>query len=354
MISNALLLSPSHGLGGGIERYTSTIEASLDACGIPFRRLNLRDNDRPASVFTKLGFMRTVTRAVSACKDPTQLILAHRNLLPVIYPAALQGGYAGATVILHGDETWSARRRRASLALRRPDVRVVAGSGFTAGALAPICRANILHPGVPADWYRMLVDAGVQHQVSNPQFDVVTAFRLGDWRNKGLPTIIDAVELLGDKQIRLTICGSGQVPAELRDELSARPWCTVEPNLTDQALAKRLARADLFVLATRTRSGARACGEGFGLALLEAQLTGTPVIAPAYGGSCDAFQHGVTGLSPMDETPQALCAVMRKLRYDDECRSRMARAAAAWSQANFDPAGYAGHVVQTLLGGDRW
>ena len=61
------------------------------------------------------------------------------------------------------------------------------------------------------------------------------------------------------------------------------PFCTFRGQLTDQELADELAAADIFVLATRTRSGRNAYGESFGLVLLEAQVAGTVVVGPAFG-----------------------------------------------------------------------
>ena len=79
----------------------------------------------------------------------------------------------------------------------------------------------------------------------------------------------------------------------------------LRPGLSDNELAHELAAADLFVLATQTRSGRGSVGEGFGLVLLEAQAAGTPVIAPAYGGSHEAYVEGVTGMAPTDESVEA-------------------------------------------------
>ncbi|MCH7230596.1 glycosyltransferase family 4 protein [Glycomyces sp. L485] len=350
MNRKVLLLAPSRGLGGGIERYAAAIEASLHTSEIPCGRIDLRAPGRPGGLRGKIRFIGEVGRAVRSSGAPTRLIVAHRNLLPAVYAAARQRHYSGTTVILHGHETWSAQRRRASRIMRREDVRIVAGSSFTAGAVAPVCRAGVLHPGIAADWYRTLVDASRPRRGSADRFELITAFRLPDWKTKGLPTVIEAVELLGEPRIRLTVCGTGRAPSELREAIDRRPWATLAPNLTDGELAERLGRADLFVLATRTRAGARASGEGFGLAMLEAQLAGTPVIAPAYGGGHDAFQHGLTGLSPVDETPQALSSSLAAMLGDDRLRERMARAAADWSRHRFDPAHYTEHLVRALLG----
>ena len=109
---------------------------------------------------------------------------------------------------------------------------------------------------------------------------------------------MEAVTALGRPDVCLTICGSGNPPDGLLRLVSEYPWCELRPDLSDDELARKLAAADLFVLVTPTKSGRGAVGEGFGLVLLEAQAAGTPVIAPAYGGSHEAYIEGVTGVAP--------------------------------------------------------
>jgi glycosyltransferase involved in cell wall biosynthesis len=140
------------------------------------------------------------------------------------------------------------------------------------------------------------------------------------------------------------------VPAALATAVAPFPWCRVLPDLTDRALAEHLAAADLFVLGTRTRGGRGASGEGFGLVLLEAQLAGTPVVAPAYGGSVEAFQPGLTGLAPIDETPAALAAVLGDLVREDQRRIAMGHAAATWARSRYEPTAYNDQILRTLLG----
>jgi glycosyltransferase involved in cell wall biosynthesis len=357
-----LLLAPSRGLGGGIERYVATIEDAFARQAVGYRRFDLRRPGGPGGPRRKLGFVREVSGAVRAAPGPVRLVLAHRNLLPVVPVAARQRNFAAATVIFHGSEIWSGRRSRGARVMSRPDVRVVAASSFSAGALAGICPAAVLHPGVPAGWYRQLVAAGERARPGGGEVALVTAFRLASWRSKGLETVLRAIQLLdrdrdrdrdrdlNRNRVRLTVCGAGPVPPELAAVAARYPWCRVRPDLTDQELAGQLAGADLFVLGTRTRSGPAASGEGFGLVLLEAQLAGTPVIAPAYGGSHDAYQPGVTGLAPPDESPEALAAVLSTMLRDGVRRDRMARAAAAWSRGRFEPASYSEHLVERLLG----
>jgi glycosyltransferase involved in cell wall biosynthesis len=347
---NVLLLAPSAGLGGGIERYVATVEAAFARCDVPYRRLDLMDADRRHGVVTKVRFAREARRALRASSSPTRLVVALCNLLPVVRLVSDLPQYAGATVILHGRELWCSGPVRGHRMMRRPDVRVVAASNFSAGALAPTCRANVLHPGVSAAWYDTLVSAGTRATRRPGELHLVTAFRLGSWRDKGLGTLLAAIGLLDDPRVRLTVCGNGPVPADLRATLERLPWCRVRSGLTDQQLAQQLADADLFVLATRTRRGSDSSGEGFGLVLLEAQLAGTPVVTPAYGGSGEAFEPGLTGLAPLDETPEALAAVLDALLRDQCRRAEMGRAAAAWSRARFEPAAHSRHLVRMLLG----
>lgn len=347
-LANVILLAPSRGLGGGIERFVSTVQTALVQEQVPYRRLDLLAAGQAAGIGARLRFVAKAVRAVRASRTPVRLVVAHSNLLPIVRLVAGYPNFDGAIVFLYGCDIWG-RRIRGRRVMRRADVRVVTISNFSAGALAGTCPANVLHPGVSSSWYQTLVDASTRARPVTDELSVVTAFRLGDWRDKGLGTLLEALRLLGDDRVRLTVCGSGPVPPDLAARVAPHPWCRIEADLCDQTLAEHLAAADLFVLATRTRFGAAACGEGFGLVLLEAQLAGTPVIAPAYGGSSDAFQFGLTGLAPINESPEALASVLARLLADNQRRTEMARAAATWSRTRFEPTAHGRHVVETLL-----
>jgi glycosyltransferase involved in cell wall biosynthesis len=105
----------------------------------------------------------------------------------------------------------------------------------------------------------------------------------------------------------------------------------------------------VLVLATQTRSGRGAVGEGFGLVLLEAQVAGTPVVAPVYGGSREAYVEGVTGVAPADESAEALARTLHDLLKDPVRLAEMAVLAARWARRAFDPDDYARLAVRRLL-----
>ena len=349
MSARVLLLSPSRGRGGGIERYVATLEWAFAAEGLDCRRLDLSGSGARAHA-RLLAQGRAVLRADS---QPARLVVAHRALLPVAALLARDPAACGVSVVCHGSEMWGSRwhpRRNLERRLMRgAAVRVVAVSSFTAGALMRDCRAAVLPPALSREWFDTLAAAAAGRPDRGPGIRLVTAFRLGEWQDKGLVQLLAAVTALGRPDVSLTVCGSGDPPGGLLSLVSEYSWCTVRPRLSDSDLARELAAADLFVLATRTRCGRRAVGEGFGLVLLEAQVAGTPVIAPAYAGSRDAYVGGVTGVSPTDESAEALTRSLDDLLKDPARLAWMGKQAARWTRQAFAPEDRAQLAVRTLL-----
>jgi phosphatidylinositol alpha-1,6-mannosyltransferase len=345
----ALLLTPSRGLGGGIERYVETVEWAFADQGVEYRRVDLHHSGAAAHA-RMLSEAREQLRAITA---PARLVVAHRSLLPVAWLLARGVDACGISVVCHGNDAWGTRGLvRGSVEnrlMRRPGVRIVAVSNFTAGALAGDCRATVLPPGLSREWFDTLVKVSADTPTPDVGTHLATAFRLGQWRDKGLPELLAAVAALERDDIRVTICGSGEPPLELERLVRQHPRCTLRPGCTDWELAHELARADLFVLATRTRGGRASFGEGFGLVLLEAQVAGTPVIGPAYGGSRDAYLDRVSGIAPVNESAGELAKVLDQLLRDPARLADMSRRAAEWARECFSPERYAPQAVARLL-----
>jgi phosphatidyl-myo-inositol dimannoside synthase len=348
-----LLLTPSRGRGGGIERYVETLEWAFAERGIQHVRVDLCHPGRRGRARGHARMLLDAHSLLRATGVPTRLVVAHRALLPAASLLARDRAACGISVVCHGTDVWGDRPRlRQSVEnhlMRRPNVRVVAVSSFTAGALAGNCPATVLSPGLSRSWFQTLVDAANHTRKSGREVQVITTFRLADWRGKGLPQVLEAVAALGRTDVRVTVCGSGDPPFEMEALLRKHRFCTLRPGLTDRELAGELAAADLFVLATRTRPGRDPSGEGFGLVLLEAQVAGTPVIGPACGGSHDAYVDGITGRTPIDETSMSLTAILSELVRDRYRLQQMGRRAADWSREYFAPEQYASRVVAGLL-----
>jgi phosphatidyl-myo-inositol dimannoside synthase len=349
MSAGALLLTPSRGQGGGIERYVEALEWSFAEQGIDYGRIDLR-RAGPAAHAQLFAETRDRLRAMAA---PTRLVLGHRALLPVASMLARDRTVSGISVICHGSDVWGSHARPRWLVedrlMRRHDVRAIAASSFTAGALSRGVRAAVLPPGLSRRWFDTLVKASATARHKRYGFELVTAFRLTDWQIKGLPELLDAIAGLGRSDIHLTVCGTGEPPASLRRLVEAHSCCTLRPGLSDQELAGQLAASDLFVLATRTRPGRNASGEGFGLVLLEAQVAGTPVVGPAYGGSRDAYIDQVTGVAPTDESERALARTLAGLLQCPGRLPQMGKRAGEWASESFAPERYAPLAVARLL-----
>jgi glycosyltransferase involved in cell wall biosynthesis len=344
-----LLLAPSRGLGGGIERYVQTVQSAFTDRGVAHQRLDLA---RPGPAGHRALFGEAAA-ALAGAAGPARVILGHRALLPVASLLARARPVRGVSVICHGSDVWGSRSsprwQLESWLMGRANVRLVAVSSFTAGALFPGGQATILPPGLSRTWFRELTAAAAAPRAPRAGVGLMTAFRLGEWREKGLPQLTEAIASLGRADVRLTVCGSGEPPAELVDHVGRYPWCSLHSGLADGELAAQFATADLFVLATRTRSGRRPCGEGFGLVLLEAQVAGTAVIGPAHGGSPDAYLEGVTGATPRDESAAALAAVLGEVLRQPGRLAEMGTRGSAWARGQFAPDQYAALAVDRLL-----
>ena len=343
------LLAPSGGLGGGIERYVETLESGFAEMGVPCHRFDLVS----AGARSHLTLLSITREALRSRPQPTRLVVGHRALLPVATVLAREPMVRGMSVLCHGSESWGGRFRPRRFAerqlMRRPGVRVVAVSSFTAGTLAADCHAVVLRPGLSRPWFSALVEAGANLPPRALGIRLVTAFRLASWREKGLGEMIAALSRLGRRDVRLVVCGSGEPTSDLLRLVAAHDWCTVRADISDRELAHELAVADLFVLATRTRPGRRASGEGFGLVLLESQVAGTPVIVPAYGGSSDAYIEGVTGLAPTDESAEGLTWLLTRALENPDRLVWMGERAAEWARESFAPERYARLAVKRLL-----
>jgi phosphatidylinositol alpha-1,6-mannosyltransferase len=348
-----LLMTPSRGLGGGIERYATTLEWAFASEGVEYRRVDLYGAGSSSGVFAWARLLARSRGHIRESAERTRIVVAHRTLLPLASLLARERHVCGISLVCHGSDVWGTRprvRRYAEKCLMRTSsVRVVAVSSFTAGVLSDVCGATVLPPGLSGDWFQELVAASTRTQSPGMGIHLVTAFRLAQWRDKGLPQLLNAVSATGRRDLRVTVCGSGEPPPELHSLVRGHPRCTLLPGLTDRDFARQLAAADLFVLATRTRRGRHPSGEGFGLVLLEAQVAGTPVVAPAFGGSHDAYAEHLTGVAPIDETAGSLARVLNDLLQDPARLEQMGKQAAGWARERFAPERYPALAASRLL-----
>jgi glycosyltransferase involved in cell wall biosynthesis len=121
--------------------------------------------------------------------------------------------------------------------------------------------------------------------------------------------LAQALALVDDLPWRLSVIGDGparpQVEADLGPYAARIDWLGALPQ-TD--IAKALAHAQIYVWP--------GCGEAYGLAYLEAQAAGLPVLACATAGVPEVVANGETGLlTPAGDVP-AYAAALRRLLTD--------------------------------------
>jgi glycosyltransferase involved in cell wall biosynthesis len=149
--------------------------------------------------------------------------------------------------------------------------------------------------------------------------------------------------------VQLCLAGAAPAPPRLLAETAGRAWVSVVESPSDRELAALYANADVFVLATRTSTIQPLAAEGFGIVLAEAQLCGTPVVAPAFGGGTAAFVDGLTGLTPVDESASALARVLHDLIRSPSVLQSMGANAAVWARQRFDPVHFGDTVMSALF-----
>ncbi|MEX5634512.1 glycosyltransferase family 4 protein [Parafrankia sp. FMc2] len=345
-----LLLAPSEGLGGGIERYLSTIEDFLRYGGADVHRVDMVRPGRTLNAACRSGFAARALRIGRSLDRVDCVVAGHRNLIPLAAAVAGVTGARLAPVLFYGNDIWELGLIHRNLLARTPSLFPLTISSYSAGALSTVGIAPILPPGIAPAWRSTLIEEGRNRAPSARIPTVLSVFRLPAWEGKGLPVLVDALAAVRREigPVRLVVAGHGPAPNALKDFASSQPGLEIYENPDDQMLARLYATADLFTLCTRiVRPN---IGEGYGIVLLEAQLTGCPVVGPASGGSYDAYQEGITGVTPASESADALADTLLDLFADRNRLAQMGGRAVEWAAAVTDPDAYLRKVFSLLTG----
>jgi glycosyltransferase involved in cell wall biosynthesis len=148
----------------------------------------------------------------------------------------------------------------------------------------------------------------------------VAMLRKGD-KSSSFRMLAAALELIADLKWQLEIVGGGpagdEVMAMFRGLEPGR--VTWQGEVKPEQVAQHLYGADLYVWP--------GCGEAYGLAFLEAQAAGLPVIAQETAGVPEVVRSGTTGLLTREGDVNRFAEAIRRLITDPQRRRRMAMAA---------------------------
>jgi glycosyltransferase involved in cell wall biosynthesis len=173
------------------------------------------------------------------------------------------------------------------------------------------------------DAHRTALAAAQGIDPAMPWLVVAAMMRPGDKR-ASYEALAAALAQLRDRDWHLLVAGDGEArPAVAAALEAAAPGRVTLLGALDAAtLAATCAAGDLFVWP--------AVNEAYGMAMLEAQAAGLPVVSCALRGVPDVVLDGRTGLLAPPEDPAAFAARVRSLLDDAPRRRALGEAAAAF------------------------
>jgi UDP-glucose:(heptosyl)LPS alpha-1,3-glucosyltransferase len=139
-----------------------------------------------------------------------------------------------------------------------------------------------------------------------------------DWRNKGLQTLIEALNECRDLPIQLLVVGNDDVkPFEATIQRLGRPD-RVRFLAPSEDVMQFYAAADAYA--------GPSFEDAYGLPVIEAMASGLPVIASINAGASEIISHGLNGLLLRDPNNAAeLAGLIRRLASDRSFRELLAR-----------------------------
>jgi UDP-glucose:(heptosyl)LPS alpha-1,3-glucosyltransferase len=208
-------------------------------------------------------------------------------------------------------------------------VKLVAVSRKTAREVRELFRrdnpVDVIYHGVdgarfsPARWQALRADARLALGLHDGIFAVLLIGN--DWRNKGLPCLLEAAGRLRNPSVRVLVVG----------EDSAAPYSEMIRglNLNDQVSFLR-PRADVeFFYAAADVYAGPSLEDTFSLPLAEAMACGLPVITSRAAGVSEIIHHGVDGIileNPADTN--TLSDWLKRFLIDPDSREQIGKAAA--------------------------
>ncbi len=136
-----------------------------------------------------------------------------------------------------------------------------------------------------------------------------------------------------ESRLKLIVAGEGEMNDDLRDlvtELGINDSVEFTGRLDRTGVRDLLERSDIFVQPSVYQS------ESFGVAAVEAQSMGVPVIATRVGGVPDAVSDGVGGFLVEPGDIESLASKIKELASDPALRRKLSESGREWVLQKFD------------------
>lgn len=236
--------------------------------------------------------------------------------------------------------------------------RALGEGGNRVVAVSEAMKSSLVDLGVPAASIcvvRYGVDPAAFPQASSPPSSPVF-FGVGRFTDKKAPYLTllafkSALDRLPDA--RLVLAGKGEL-LETVQNLSAHLGLADRVELTGALdppeVARRMREATAFVQHSITPAAGPMAGdkEGTPVAVLEAMMTGIPIIASRHAGIGEVVEHGKTGLLFEERDVEGMSDALVTLGRDPALSARMGREARAVAMSRFRVDDYIGGLRRCL------
>jgi glycosyltransferase involved in cell wall biosynthesis len=217
----------------------------------------------------------------------------------------------------HNDSGWGENQRLVAEAVRQAAVNLCFTARDRIGLIdaVPEGRYERFLPFIDTALFGPLAEEIAPHRLIT-----VAMLRRGD-KFDSYAMLAQALKLIGDRDWTLTVIGDGPMRGEVRRLFSA----------FDSDRITWLGERAAPEIVAELRAGGiyvwPGCGEAYGLAYLEAQAAGMPVVAQATAGVPEVVMDAVTGFLTVEGDPKAYADAIARLLDDDLKRRAMGKAA---------------------------
>ncbi|TBC89920.1 glycosyltransferase (plasmid) [Rhizobium leguminosarum] len=241
--------------------------------------------------------------------DPFGLAISAEFAIPYVTAEASYAAKRDRT-------SWAASQKRVGEAIMQAAVNISFTERDQAGLSAAFPQARLagLKPFIDTALFEKVSPASDPHRLMT-----VAMMRAGD-KMDSYAMLARALRLIEDRPWTLAVIGDGPMRQEVQGlfaGLAGRVEWLGERNPVE--IAELLERGGLYVWP--------GCGEAYGLAYLEAQAAGLPVVAQETAGVPAVVEAGVTGLLTPDGDVAAYAEALVALLDDRQRRDAMGQAA---------------------------
>lgn len=257
-----------------------------------------RFHKKSSPVFTYLSLIRAISGSIPRNTKAT-LIASGRMALIIGGVLSMQRSkFPKSLVVVHGLDINPASARLKGIVNRALSKfnKIVAVSGYTRSHLDEkhLYKTQVINNGVNVKAKEYSNQPPVKLPGSPSLITVGTL-----WERKGQFNVVSALPEIIKKypDVHYHVVGLPEEAHQLKqlaDKLQVSKYITIHGTVSNQRLAELLSGADIFImLSSRTKSGDF---EGFGIAILEANLFGKPAIGSNNCGITDAIKNYNTGI----------------------------------------------------------